>query len=267
MSYRVVEAGEEHGQAILRLAREDPVLNALLLYDWLVLRRKRPAACDFYVALEEPSGRVAAACVAYHDRGLDSILFCGQPGASKAILEVLRPEKAVMLRVLPEELGGVLDALGGRDVTVYDALLMACGPEDFRPLVRHPVVRLRPEHAKLLRRFYASALGRQMTLEEARERLEERDKPIFAVLEGGRIVSMALIYASLPEVSLVSGVFTVPGLRGRGLATSVASEATRAALERSAVASLIVREGNEPALRIYRRLGYRVHKRLKWLSG
>ena len=54
MSYRVVEAGEEHGQAILRLAREDPVLNAFLLYDWLVLRRERPAACDFHVALEEP---------------------------------------------------------------------------------------------------------------------------------------------------------------------------------------------------------------------
>ena len=55
-------------------------------------------------------------------------------------------------------------------------------------------------------------------------------------------------------------------LRGRGLATSVTSEATRAALELSAVASLIVREDNEPALGIYRRLGYRVHKHLKWLS-
>jgi len=143
---------------------------------------------------------------------------------------------------------------------------MVCRPEDFRPSVRHPVVRLRPEHAELLQRFYASALGSQMTPEEARERLEEQDKPIFAVLEGGRIVSMALIYASLPEVSLVGGVFTAPGLRGRGLATSVASEATRAALERSAVASLIVRDDNEPALRIYRRLGYRVHRRLKWLN-
>lgn len=266
MSYKVAEAKEEHGQAILKLAYEDPVLNALLLYDWLVLRRERPSACDFYVALEALSGRIAAACVVYHDKGFDSIIFCGSGEAVKAIIEAIEPEKALMPRVLPEELNAILGILGNRLTSVYNVFLMTCSPEDFRPVIKHPVVQLGPEHAELFWRFCVEELGREMGLEEARERLAEQGKPVFAIIKGGRIVSSALIYASLPEVSLLGGVFTVPELRGRGLATSVTSRATQAALERSDLAALIVREENEPALKVYRKLGYRVYKRLRWLN-
>ena len=57
----------------------------------------------------------------------------------------------------------------------------------------------------------------------------------------------------------------MPDMRGRGLATSVTSAATRAALELSEAAALIVRTDNEPALRVYRRIGYEVYRRLKWI--
>ena len=265
MGFRVVEAGEEHGEAILRLAREDPILNALVLYDWLVLRREKPEACDFFVALGKRSGRVEAACVAYHDRGFDSIVFCGRPEASRAIIEALAPQKALLPRVPPEELPGILEALGGRVTKIYDVFLMACGPGSFRPAIRHPVVRLGPEHAELFWRFLREELRREASLEDARKRLTEPDKPVFAILHGQRIASLALIYVSLPEVSMVGGVYTVPDMRGRGLATSVTSAATRAALELSEAAALIVRTDNEPALRVYRRIGYEVYRRLKWI--
>ncbi len=55
----VVRAREEHGDALLRLTLEDPVLNAFIIYDWRRLRGT--GLCDFYVAVGEPSGVVGGA--------------------------------------------------------------------------------------------------------------------------------------------------------------------------------------------------------------
>jgi len=266
MIFRIERAREEHGNAILRLAYKDPILNALLLYDWIVLRRRQPNACDFYVAIDELSGSVVATCVVFHDRGFDSILFCGDPKANKTLIESIKPERAVLPRVLPEEEELILEALKGQSISVYDVLIMACRPESFRPIITHRVVKLGPEHAELYSRFCREERRARISLDEARKRLSEEDKPVFAVIIDGRIVSTALIYASLPEVSLVGGVYTVPEFRGRGLATSVTSRATEEALSYSKVASLIVRADNEPAIKIYRRIGYEVYRRSKWFN-
>jgi len=264
MALSVLRARKEHGKAVLDLARRDVVSNAFLIYDWRKLRGT--GACDFYVALG-PRGSLEAACAVFHDRDFDSIVFCGSRDGVRAILAEIRPDRAVMPRVGPEELDAVLEALGGRAGPIYDALLMKCTKESFRPLVRHDVVRLGPEHAGLFRSLMASREGRPvvLTLHEALEWLSDEERPVFAVMEGGRITSMAMIYLSMPEVSMVGGVYTVPEIRNRGLATSVTSAATAEALRRSEVAALIVRADNKPAIRIYEKIGYVVHRRLKWV--
>ena len=265
MDLEVCRARGEHGEAILGLARKDPILNAFIIYDWLELRGT--PYCDFYVALGRSSGSVEAACAVYHDRRFDSLVFCGSPEGVEAILTEVGPEKAVLPRVRPEELGAVLRALGPRAGPIYDVLLMACDRGSFRPLEAQDVVRLGPGHAELYRDFMAGREDRplSMSLEEARRRLEDQARPVFAVLIRGRIASLATIYLRTPEVAYVGGVYTIPELRNRGLATSATSAATREALRASRVAALIVRADNRPAIRVYEKLGYRVYRRLKWI--
>jgi len=237
--------------------------NAFMVYDWLELRGR----CDFYVALERPAKRVIAACVVYHDVGFDSIVFCGAPKGIEAILAHLKPDKAVLPRVRPEELPSVLKALGpGADVKAYDTLLMTCDRASFRPVIAHEVVRLGPGHAGIFKHFCSEHLRRDITIGEAKRRLGDPEKPVFAVIEGGQIASVAAIYLRLPEVSFVGSVFTVPEHRNKGLATSVVSRATEEALSASEFAALLVRSDNAPALRVYGKIGYRPYRRLKWLS-
>ena len=263
LALEVREAGDEHGGAILALARQDVVLNAFIIYDWLRLRNR----CRFYVALRGPKGPLEGVCVIYPDERFNSVVFCGSPEGIRAILTHIRPRRAVLPRVGPEELDVVLEALGPGVGPIYDALLMTCGPDDFTPRVAHDVVRLGPEHAELFARLWAEREDRRraVTLEQARRALSDPNRPVFAIIKSGRIVSLATIYLSMPEVSLVGGVYTVPELRGRGLATSVTSRATEEALRSSELAALIVRADNAPAIRVYEKVGYRPYKRLKWV--
>ena len=261
---RVVEARDEHGEAILGLAGEDPVLNAFIIYDWLELRDR----CRFYLAIRGPSGRLEALCAVYPSVRFDSIIPRGSPEGIKAILAKIEPEKAVFPVLRPEDAGAVLDALGPRAGPIYNALLMACSPGDFRPAVAHDVVKLGPGHAGLFRRFLLeerSERGHRPTLEQARERLGDERRPVFAIIRDGRIVSLALIFLSTPDVAFVGGVYTVPELRNRGLATSVTSMATEEALRLSGLAALIVRADNAPAIRVYEKVGYRPYRRIKWV--
>lgn len=72
MTLKVVEAREGYEKDILGLAKTDPVLNVFIVYDSINLWDR----CSIYVALDRLEG-VKAACVVYHDRGFDSIIFCG----------------------------------------------------------------------------------------------------------------------------------------------------------------------------------------------
>ena len=264
MALLVLRAREEHWKAVLRLAYQDVILNALLIYDWRKLRGT--GACDFYVALSSKKG-VEAACVVFHDRDFDSVLFCGSRSGVKAILTEVRPSRAVMPVVRPEELDVVLEALGGRAGPIYDALLMKCTKNSFKPLIKQDVIRLGLEHAEIFRFFMAEREVQPvvMTPREALERLSDEERPVFAVIEDGRIASVATISFSMPEVSMVGVVYTAPELRNRGLATSVVSVATSEALRRSKVAALIVGADNAPAIRVYEKVGYVTHRCLKWI--
>jgi predicted GNAT family acetyltransferase len=68
--------------------------------------------------------------------------------------------------------------------------------------------------------------------------------------------AMVAVEAEVPELTQVGAVYTREAHRGRGLAKAVVSAACREALERRPLVTLTVREGNIPALRAYRALGF-----------
>ncbi len=81
------------------------------------------------------------------------------------------------------------------------------------------------------------------------------------------LVSIACRYIALPDVWIIGDVFTHPNFRGKGYAKIVTSAITRDAVMSGAKALLHVREDNVPAIKVYRRLGYKVIRRRLWIHA
>jgi ribosomal protein S18 acetylase RimI-like enzyme len=90
------------------------------------------------------------------------------------------------------------------------------------------------------------------------------DGVYYGVYDAGRLVAMAGTHVVAPQmgVAIVGNVVTHPRYRRLGYGTIATSAVTAALLETCPFVLLTVEEGNEPALRVYRRLGYRQECRL-----
>jgi predicted GNAT family acetyltransferase len=98
-------------------------------------------------------------------------------------------------------------------------------------------------------------------------RVEEecRDGYTFLWFEGPELRFRASISAMTPDAAQVSGVYTPPALRNRGLARRGLSEMCVRLFERSRTVCLFVNDFNAPALAVYRRMGFRDHA--DWASA
>lgn len=134
---------------------------------------------------------------------------------------------------------------------------MVVSARAFRPRVAHGVTRLRPEHREDVVDLYGEASRTYFTPERL-------DREIyFAVYVDGRIVSAAGTHVRSHEAGLaaVGNVLTRMPYRDRGMATTVTSAVTEAALADHRDVVLNVREDNGAAIAVYERLGYRLYAR------
>jgi ribosomal protein S18 acetylase RimI-like enzyme len=90
------------------------------------------------------------------------------------------------------------------------------------------------------------------------------DGVYYGVYDAGRLVAMAGTHVVAPEVgvAIVGNVVTHPRYRRRGYGAAATSAVTADLLETCSLVLLTVEERNEPALRVYQRLGYREECRL-----
>jgi RimJ/RimL family protein N-acetyltransferase len=132
---------------------------------------------------------------------------------------------------------------------------MAVTASTFRPRVTHPVTRLGPEHLDDIIDLYGHASRTYFTA----ARLER--EIYFGVYVGKTIVSAAgtHVRSRISNIAAVGNVLTRLAYRDRGMATSVTSAATEAALEQHRDVVLNVRQDNAPAIAVYDRLGFHVH--------
>ena len=81
----------------------------------------------------------------------------------------------------------------------------------------------------------------------------------FGIWQNGELISAAgtLFISKTYELGCVGNVLTRPGYRGRGLATACTSAVTSKLLETCREVILDVEPGNEPAMKMYGKLGYR----------
>ena len=127
--------------------------------------------------------------------------------------------------------------------------------ESFQPRVTHTVTRLTGEELEDVIDLYGHASRQYFTA----DRLER--EIYFGIYSGSNLVSAAgtHVRSRRSGVAAVGNVLTRLSYRDRGMATSVTSAVTTAALEQHADVVLNVRQDNAPAISVYTRLGYRRH--------
>lgn len=92
-----------------------------------------------------------------------------------------------------------------------------------------------------------------------------RDGHTFVWRDARGLVFRASVSALTSDAAQVSGVWTAPAWRGRGIARRALSELCLRLLQRSRRVSLFVNDGNEPAFALYDRLGF--SDPLAWASA
>jgi predicted GNAT family acetyltransferase len=132
---------------------------------------------------------------------------------------------------------------------------MAVDRPAFAPRTRHRVTRLGPEHLEDLIDLYGEASRTYFGPARLAREI------YFGIYEGDRIVAAAGTHVRSGEagIAAVGNVLTRMQYRDRGMATSVTSAVTEAALAEHRDVVLNVRQNNAPAVAVYERLGYRTH--------
>jgi hypothetical protein len=133
---------------------------------------------------------------------------------------------------------------------------MAVDTATFLPRVTHTVVRLGPDQLEDVVDLYGHVSRTYFTA----KRLER--EIYFGIYAGATLVSAAGTHVRSRDAGLaaVGNVLTRITHRSRGMATSVTSAVTEAALEQHRDVVLNVRQENTTAIAVYQRLGYRVHE-------
>jgi RimJ/RimL family protein N-acetyltransferase len=132
---------------------------------------------------------------------------------------------------------------------------MAVDVATFQPRVAHTITRLGPDELEDVVDLYGHASRTYFTPDRMAREI------YFGIFAGTTLVSAAGTHVRSKRAGLaaVGNVLTRVAYRDRGMATSVTSAVTTAALEEHADVVLNVRQDNSPAIAVYERLGYRVH--------
>ncbi len=167
--------------------------------------------------------------------GLDEPVLVVQPDHMKAVKKVFKPVKR-------------MDSTGKGKITTF--LVMKADSATFTPAIKHAVKKLRTEDLddaskgidEELRNMVQNAINRGFA---------------YGGYENGLLVSCATVSEHLEDVALIRGVFTVPSMRGQGLSTSVCSALVEESVRLGKTPMLWVSKDNLPALKIYKKLGFK----------
>lgn len=221
------------------LLDQDPVWSAYAIAD---LDDALFPDCDWYVNAQS---------LALVYRGLERIRPLFLIGSPAAVLpEVDEPD--VYLNLLPAMRPEAERFYSTAEL--HDMHRMAL--REFRPDTSGPAEPLTPAHEHALRDFYKlgggiAFAGWQLASGYFR-----------GVFDHGRLVAVAGVQVASPSlgVAAVGNILTHPDYRGRGLASRCLSSVV-ATLLADGISTIVlnVEASNTPAVRLYQRLGFRVH--------
>ena len=252
----VIDVFKELNRDILSLIRKtylmDPIRYAYLYYDIIYY----PEFTEAY--LNTVGNEVIGYLLIYRGLPRTAVHIVGNMPTN--ILEEipLNTGLDVHIEAEPKYINHVMNELAKRGtITRLRALTMVCWSNSFREFKAHEGLlrRLSINDVKELLRV-KELQGARISEVEALLRLVSLHWHYYGLFINNELVSIATAYLKLPEVWVVGDVFTVPNYRNRGFAKAVTSAVTRDAVNSGAMAMLHVLEDNDPAVKVYRRLGY-----------
>lgn len=185
----------------------------------------------------------------------DILFLMGDTAGLTIILSsALRPRR-VYVNAMPEHLPALraFYNLGQPQRTVRMVLDLSA----FRP-ASSKAIRLSPAYARQLERLYSMGQGNAFSAFQVAQGV------FYGVTDRDRLVSTAgtHVISETHGVAAVGNVFTHPDYRRRGLGTLCTSAVVQELLARHIHTIVLnVYEGNEAALRLYQRMGFKEHCR------
>lgn len=181
---------------------------------------------------------------------------CFATGAADAVAAIFREairEPRVLLAAPPRTRPAIESTY--RFERVDHMLRMAVSLRRFRPRITQRVARLGPEDVDAVIELYGHASRTYFTPERMKREI------YYGIYQGDVLVSAAgtHVRSARAGIAAVGNVLTRIAYRGRGMARSVTSAVTEAALDEHRDVVLNVREDNAPAISVYERLGYATH--------
>jgi RimJ/RimL family protein N-acetyltransferase len=181
---------------------------------------------------------------------------CFAMGESQALAELFRSGMTEARLILATPPNGRLPIEASYRFERIDIMnRMKLDADRFQPRVAHEITRLTVDQLDDVIDLYGNASRSYFTPARLAREL------YFGVYAGRQLVAAAGTHVRSfgAGIAAVGNVLTRLAYRNRGMATSVTSAVTEAALENHKDVVLNVRQDNLPAISVYRRLGYDVH--------
>lgn len=179
----------------------------------------------------------------------------GYKWAVEKLLQTLELREAIF-SIMPNHLKiiqkhyEILGPVTSCKANVTEFIVMKVSKNNFKPIVKHRVERLSTEDLNKLKEIPDE---RQInTMLEALKYGEA-----YIIRDNKRIVAMGTAFPLTPKNWLIRGIYTIKPYRGLGLGTSITSAITKRIVEENSAALLLVDKENEPAIKIYKKLGFK----------
>ena len=254
---RIEEINERNKPSIIASLKSDLIRHVFAVYDL----QNDPQHTTAYAAIEED--KLEGYILIYTAADVPSVILECEDNVAEKLLEHAPPNKLIV-HAPPNLLPAIRKRFPDAKHYVEDWMLIKKNEAKFfeSTLVR----RLRTEEDALkLADLLLSRKDRPPnTLKKYVEWISKM--PVYGVFKEEQLVSYAGSFIQLPQVWFIGGVYTDPEHRNMGYATMATSAITEEALRNAEAAALFARSDNQPAIRAYRKIGYRKIGEKVWVD-